>query len=372
MRASRPAPRRVLVAPDSFKGSYTAVQAAAALAEGWGSRRSHDDVTTLPQADGGEGTIDAIAAVRPDAVVHWVDHVSGPDLRHGRARWLELPEGTAVIELAESSGLPSMRAPAPGRATSRGLGEVMAAALRFGVDRLLVGLGGSASTDGGGGALSGLGCRLLDGRGRPVRDGGLNLLDVAEVRLTGLVDPPVGGVELLCDTCAVLTGATGAARVFGPQKGANAAMVDLLDRALTHWSEVLARQLPTAPHQPGSGAAGGVGFGLAAWGAVLVPGAATVAALTGLDDALASADILLTGEGQYDLTSTTGKLVGDLTDRARGAGVTTIVVAGRVRVPSPPGVTVVDLTELAGSTEAAMTDPGRWLRQAAAEVASSL
>uniref|UniRef100_UPI0037830070 glycerate kinase n=1 Tax=Pseudolysinimonas sp. TaxID=2680009 RepID=UPI0037830070 len=246
---------KVVIAPDSFKGSIAARDAAAALADGWRSVRPGDEILQLPQADGGEGTIDAFAAAEPDAALHAIPRVIGPDGRQVDAAWLLLPDGTAVVELAQSSGIALMQTLNALDATTRGLGEVIAAALDAGAVSLVIGLGSSASTDGGAGALHALGTRSA----------------------------PPGGVTLLTDVTAPLLGPAGAAAVFGPQKGASPADVDVLEERMRAWA---ARYPDADPDTPGAGAAGGTAFGfLAAWGARIVPGAAAIADLTGLSAA---------------------------------------------------------------------------------------
>jgi glycerate kinase len=330
---------RVVVAPDSFKGSISARDAAAAIAQGWETARPDDELVLLPQADGGEGTLDAFAAAIPAAVAHTVSRVTGPDGRPVDATWLELPDGTAVVELAQSSGLVLLRSPDAVGATTRGLGEVIADALDAGARSLLVGLGGSASTDGGAGALAALGGHR----------------------------PPPGGVVLLTDVTAPLLGPTGAATVFAPQKGATPADVALLEERMRAW----AARFPGAdPARPGTGAAGGTAFGFfAAWGARIEPGAAAIADLTGLTDALVDADVLVTGEGRFDATSLTGKVVGHALRAAEAATVTrVIVIAGQVALDVPGGAggstASLSLATLAGSTDSALADPATWLRRA--------
>ena len=326
----------ILIAPDSFKGSLTARDAAEAMAEGWRSERPADRITLIPQADGGEGTLDAIETAMPDAVRHRVPAVTGPDGRPVDASWLELPGAIAVVELAESSGLPLMRTLDPLGATTRGLGEVIAAALDAGARSLIIGLGGSASTDGGTGALEALSQHT----------------------------PPPGGVTLLTDVTAPLLGPTGAAAVFGPQKGASPEHVALLEARLQR----LAAELGGDPAARGAGAAGGTAFGFASvWGASIVSGADFLAELTGLDAALATSDVLLTGEGQFDEQSLGGKVVGRLLAKATGR---TVVIAGQLSVaPSGRGF---ELANLAGSTAAALAEPERWVRTAAAAAAREI
>ena len=339
---------RVVFAPDSFKGSATASDLAAALAAGWAEVRPADEVVLLPQADGGEGTVDAIAHANPDAVRHTVEGVTGPDSEPHPASWLLLPDGTAVIELAEASGLPLMTELDPLGATTRGVGELIASAVDAGAERLVIGLGGSASTDGGAGALQALGAQLLDEQGVELPAGGGALRRLARVDLTDLRRPPAGGVRILTDTRAVLTGPEGAAHVFGPQKGADEHDRIVLDEALQHFADVLRTQLPSAdPSAPGAGAD-----------------------ITGLRDEFATADVIVTGEGRFDETSLTGKLVGSVLSHCSETGTRTIVVAGQL-AESPPDIGV-SLTEVAGSTDAALAQPLHWARVAGHRAAERL
>lgn len=357
---------RIVIAPDSFKGSLGAAAVADALAEGWLSVRAGDSVALLPQADGGECTLDAMATAVPGARLRSAGPVTGPDGRPTPGHWLVLPDGTAVVELAQASGLPLMTALDPLGATTRGLGEVIAAALDAGATSLVIGLGGSASTDGGAGALAALGLGLLDEHSIQLPDGGGALARLVRVETSTLRDPPQGGVRLLSDVTAPLLGPAGAAAVFGPQKGATPDQVVTLDEALAHF----AGHVGSGPHRDaataaGAGAAGGTGYGfLAAWGAEITGGAAEIATLTGLVAAAASADLVITGEGRFDATSRSGKVVGHVLELA---GARAAVVAGELA--ADPGVDAVSLSELAGSPEAAMSEPERWLRAAGVQLA---
>jgi glycerate kinase len=358
---------RILIAPDSLKGSLDAAPAAAAIAEGWRSVRPGDELVLLPQADGGEGTLAAIASAVPGARVADAGPVTGPDGRRVEGHWLVLPDGTAVAELAQASGLPLMARLDPRGATTRGLGEVIARALDEGATALVIGLGGSASTDGGAGALAALGLGLRDASGGPVPDGGAALARLASVDRDGLRPPPPGGVRLLSDVTAPLLGPFGAAAVFGPQKGAGPDDVAALDAALGRFAGLLGGD----PGQPGAGAAGGTGYGFAAaWGAVIEPGSSAIAELTGLVRALADADVLLTAEGRFDATSLTGKVVGNALELVAGTSVRAGVIAGRV--DADPGCWNASLVDLAGSPEAAIADPTRWLAEAGALAARAL
>ncbi|WP_405015738.1 glycerate kinase [Kitasatospora sp. NBC_00070] len=352
---------RVVIAPDSFKGTVTAGGAARALADGWRSVRPDDRLVLRPMADGGEGTLAAVAAAHPGAVLIRVGGCTGPDGRPVDGEYALLPDGTAVVELATVSGLPLMAEPAPLTATTRGTGELVAAALDQGARRLVVALGGSASTDGGTGLLAGLGLSVLDADGVPLPDGGGALRRAHRIDRGRFRAAPRDGVDLLTDVGNPLLGPDGAAAVYGPQKGAGPADVERLERGLTRLVELLGGD----PDQPGAGAAGGTAYGLtAAWGAVVTPGAAAVAELLRLDEALADADLVITGEGRYDATSLLGKVVGEVVGRAERAGVGARIVAGE----SDEDVAVT-LTRLAGSSVTARQDAPRWLHAAGAVLA---
>lgn len=363
---------KVVIAPDSFKGSLPAAAVAAALAAGWQAARPGDEVCPIPLADGGEGTLNVLAAAIPAARWHQA-RVTGPAAQPvDRAQpvdcpWLMLPDGTAAVELAAASGLPLLSQPDPLGAHTIGLGEVIGCALTAGARQVTVALGGSASTDGGTGALAALGARFLDAAGRPLPAGGGALRDLAAADLTGLRPPPPGGVSCLSDVRAPLLGPAGAAAVFGPQKGASPAQVALLDAGLAR----LAGLLGGDPAAPGAGAAGGTGYGLAAgWGALITPGAPWLGRLAGLDQALAGAGLVITGEGRYDQSSGTGKVAGAVFAAAAAAQVPAALVAGQVAARPPAGVPAVSLAELAGGVPQALADPARYLRLAGQRLAA--
>ena len=355
----------VVIAPDSFKGSLAAAEVAEAIAAGWREVRPQDALILMPQADGGEGTLDALEALVPGAVRHEIGLVTGPDGRPTPGAWLELADGVAVVELANASGLPLMAAPDAMGATTRGLGEVIVAALDAGATSLVVALGGSASTDGASGALMALGLRLTDDHGKTIPDGGQALATITSIDASSLRQPVT--VTLLTDVTAPLLGPTGAAATFGPQKGATPAQVAELDAALAHFATLLGGD-PTAA---GAGAAGGAAWGFAtAWGATMVSGADYLAELGGLAAVVKDADLLLTGEGRFDAQSLGGKVVGQLLLTAASAGVPAGVIAGQVTVDAD--VWAASITELAGSVEAAMADTSRWLHAAGAKAAREL
>ncbi len=368
--------RRIVIAPDSFKGTVMARDAALALAEGWQSVRAHDALLLVPQADGGEGTLDAIAAGRPDA--QWrTTEVAGPTGEKHPARWLLLPGGQAVVEVAESCGitlLPRDASGAPRLAplttSTRGLGETIAAALDAGARGVTIALGSSASTDGGLGALAALGLQLRDAADAPLPDGGGALIGLASLDDSALRAAPPLGVTLLTDTTARLTGLEGAAAVFGPQKGATPDEVALLDEALARAAALAGG---SEHERPGSGAAGGTAWGFTRyWGASIRSGAEAVAAITALDQALEGADLVITGEGRFDATSLRGKVVGAVAERAGAAGVDLAIVAGQADAAAIGERRVLTLEGLAGSTADALATPERWLREAGAALARAL
>ena len=359
---------RVVIAPDSFKGSVTASRAAEILRLGWLDVRPDDEVVTLPLADGGEGTLDAMASASPGSrlMSTVVDGPTGP----AEAPWLLLPDGTGVVELASACGLPLWPQPDPIGAHTFALGQVLqAAATHPEVDRVVVALGGSASTDGGTGALTALGAQFLLANGDRMPWGASGLGSLSRVDLSALVPPPVGGVEILSDVDATLLGPLGAARQFGPQKGATPADVAALEEGLSHLADILGGD----PDQAGAGAAGGTAYGLATlWGATLTPGSARIADLVGLPAALDSADVVIAGEGRLDAQSFRGKVVGRVTELARDKGVRLLACVGLADAAAAARLDgCVALADLAGSTQDAMARTEHWLREAGRHLARS-
>jgi len=376
-------PRVVVIAPDSFKGSASAADASKAIATGWSRVRPGDLIILKPMADGGEGTVDAFAAAFPGATAIPIT-VRGPDDRPVQTSWLHLPKdssgsassagGTAVIELASTSGITLLDPLLPLTAHTYGFGQAIAAALEAGVSRLVLAIGGSASTDGGSGMLAALGARFLDADGRVIPLGGAHLADLATIDLTGLVRIPVDGVVVLTDVTNPLLGPTGAAAIYGPQKGADDDAVNELERSLRHFSTRAAATFGNpgsvpSPDARGAGAAGGTGYGLTLWGASLQSGATTISELIGLADALDEADIVITGEGRYDEQSAQGKVPTIVLDLAAKSNAQSYLVAGAITTQSNPFAATRSLTDLAGSSEAAQTDAIHWLEVAGAELA---
>ena len=321
---------RVLIASDKFKGSLTAVEVANALGSGlrWG--RPEVEVTTVPVADGGDGTVAAAVAAGfvPVALT-----ASGPTRDPVRTRYARRGD-LAVVELADVSGLVRMPAGplAPLTATSRGTGEVIAAAVAAGCRRIIVGIGGSASTDGGAGLVQALGARLRDASGRDVVAGGAALADLATIDLAPLRGL-MAGVEITVasDVDNPLTGPLGAAAVYGPQKGADVGQVVLLDRALDHFADLVSAETGFDHRQaPGGGAAGGVGFAmLALLDAELRSGIDLVLELVCFDERLSGVDLVVTGEGSLDEQTLHGKAVAGVAARAAERGIPVVAVCGR-------------------------------------------
>ena len=309
----------ILLAPDSFKGSLSAVEvcriASAALRESI----KDVDVRAIPVADGGEGTVDsfvfALGAERKEAVV------TGPRGLPVCATYAVAGD-TALIEMAQASGLPLMLGQRSAKtATTFGTGELIKTAAADGCRKLIIGIGGSATTDGGIGCLSALGAVFTDRNGRPVSPDGVGMAQTAHVDLSGL-DPAVKQCEItvLCDVTNPLFGPNGAAYVYAPQKGADPETVAFLDDALQNLARVVKTDLGIdAANEPGAGAAGGLGYALKALlNAETKSGAETVLALCGFDELLAAADWVLTGEGRFDRQSLMGKLPGVIARRLGG------------------------------------------------------
>lgn len=363
---------RVVFAPDSFKGTITAADAATALAEGWAQADPAFEAVFRPMADGGEGTVAAFAAAVPGASAMPVT-VTGPAGTPVDAAWLLLPatadapHGTAVIDLASTSGIELLgNDRQPWEADTTGFGQAIVAALDHGVSRLVLGIGSSASTDAGTGLLTALGARFLDANRQQIAQGARGLVEIDAVDLTGLRSAPE--VLVLTDVTNPLTGTKGAARVFGPQKGlTDEADIERVDAAITRLATLLDLDVSTA----GAGAAGGAGAALIAWGARLAPGSAEVSALIGLAGALDDADLVVTGEGSYDGQSGDGKVPSHVAGLAAAAGIPAAVVAGRITDDADLSLftACASLTVLAGSAEQALAEPARYLREAGAALA---
>jgi glycerate kinase len=373
---------RVLVCPDKFAGTLSAVQAADAVAEGWRAARPDDQVVTRPLADGGPGFLEvlgvevlATAGGRrlPVATVDPLGRPAGGEL-------LVAVDGSCYVESAQACGLHLLAEHErdPKATTSYGLGLLVAAAVEAGVARVVIGLGGSATNDGGAGMLAALGAAPLDEAGYALPYSGAALRAVAGLGGT----PRLRGVELVAatDVDSPLTGIHGASAVFGPQKGADRADVLLLDAALERFAGVLEKALPTCPPGlaglAGAGAAGGIGAAILACGGRCESGIELVRRLSGLDAALDDADLVITGEGSFDEQSLRGKVAAGVANAARDRGLPCVVLAGRVsagrREAAAAGVVEAHslVEHFAGSVAEAMARPADGLRELAGRLAT--
>ncbi|WP_369053292.1 glycerate kinase [Kineococcus terrestris] len=380
-------PVHVVLAPDKFKGSLTAVEVAARLEDGLragftagGGAPGALEVVRLPVADGGEGTVDALLAEgwRPLRV-----RVAGPTGEPVDAVVAREPGGPgAVVEMAQASGLDRLPGGvrAPLTAGTRGTGELVRAALDDGARRLVLAVGGSASTDGGAGLLAALGARLLDADGRDLPGGGAALAHLERLDLSGL-DPRLAGTEvvLAADVDNPLLGPRGAAAVFGPQKGATGEDVAALDAALARFADVLAAATGTdAREEPGAGAAGGTGLvALGMLGARRRPGVEVVLDVVGFAQRCRGAHLVVTGEGSFDRQSLGGKTPVGVAAAARALGVPALVVSGRRALAEEEwrAAGFLDaraLTDREPDPARCVADAGRLLRDLAADLGREL
>ena len=325
---------RIVVAPDKLKGSLNAVRAAHAIARGVEAALPDALIDEVPMADGGEGTVEALVAATGGTFR--TARVAGPlgdpiDARFG----LSGDVGTAFVEMAAASGLillPERRRD-PSRTTTRGTGELVRAAIDAGVDRIVVGIGGSATNDGGAGMAQALGIRLLDAQGRDLEPGGGPLETLDRIDASGR-DPRLESVRIAvaCDVRNPLCGPSGASAIYGPQKGADPALVGRLDRNLGRLAAIIRRDLGVDVLEvPGAGAAGGLGAGLVAFaGGILEPGVDLVIRAVGLDDRLQTADLCLTAEGALDAQTAHGKTVAGVARAAQNQGCPVIALAGSI------------------------------------------
>ncbi|MFT4044211.1 MAG: glycerate kinase [Gordonia sp. (in: high G+C Gram-positive bacteria)] len=349
---------RVLIAPDSFGNTLTAVEAAAAIALGWSRSRPDDHLVQAPQSDGGPGFIDVLASRFGTRIT---ETVSGPLGAAVSAQWLlddrDHARPVAYIECAQACGLHQLGGgPTPRTALAadtHGVGELIAAALTAGAREIVVGLGGSATTDGGRGMIDALGG-----------------LAAAVARLAGIE------VVVASDVENPLLGESGAAAVFGPQKGADPATVERLEERLTQWAHALSEIAGyDVSGAAGAGAAGGLGAALLALGGSRVSGATVVAEATEQAAEIAAADLVATGEGKFDSQTLQGKVVSALTTAAATAGASTVVFAGQVALEpeqiAAAGIgAAYSIVDFAGSVEVAMTDARNQLTLLAAKAAA--
>ncbi|WP_340687249.1 glycerate kinase [Amycolatopsis coloradensis] len=365
---------RVVIAPDKFKGSLTAVEAAEAIAHGVRDALPGAEVSSCPVADGGEGTLDVLVA----AGGHLVElPVRGPLDDTVDARYVML-DGTAYIESARACGIEFVE-PSPEVALAAhtwGVGELLAHALDNGARRLVLTVGGTASTDGGAGMLAALGAGVFDAFGAPVGLGGGTLGRVALAEL-GPVRERLGSVDVAVatDVTNPLLGPRGAAAIFGPQKGAGPREVERLDESLSRWAQALRNAgAPDVSDLPGAGAGGGVAAGaIAGLGASVESGFRLIAGLTGVADAIERADLVITGEGSLDEQSLDGKAPAGIAARAQEHAVPLMVLAGRIQLDQSQlaGLGVVGsaaLIDHAPSLDHARAHAAELLRERAGEL----
>ena len=373
----------IVIAPDSFGGALDSVGVADAIGRGWADARPDDTVIAKPMADGGEGTLAAVAAALGDAAETRETETTDALGRPVRAGWLLLDEGRgAFIEMAAASGLarlePAERTPQNAlRASTRGTGDLIRAALDAGVERITIGLGGSATTDGGTGMLRALGVRFLGRDGTEIDEGGAALAGLDRIDAGGL-DPRLSDVrlEVASDVTNPLCGGRGAAATYGPQKGADAAGVAELDAALATYGNAIEKATGRlVADLPGAGAAGGTTAGLLGFTrAVLRPGVEVVAGVVGLADALDEADLVITGEGRADEQTLQGKTAIGVATLARPRSTPVVLLCGALgdgadALDAAMALTVVqpivdraaELPELMADTERLLVAAGRRL-----------
>ncbi len=369
---------KIIIAPDSFKDSLSAEGVAQAIAEGLAQVWPDAQLVQCPMADGGEGTVDAVLAACNGELRRQA--VRGPLGDTVEARWGWLADSrTAIIEMAEASGLQLVP---PGQrdacsSSTYGTGELIRAALDLGAERIILAIGGSATNDGGAGAMQALGVQLSDADQQALAPGGLALAGLAQINLANL-DPRLAQVrfEIAADVNNPLCGPQGASAIFGPQKGASAEQVQQLDAALGHFADHCAKALPRdVRDEPGSGAAGGLGFAAKAFlGAQFRAGVEVVAELVGLDAAIRDADLVITGEGRFDAQTLRGKTPFGVARIARHHKVPVIVIAGTLgdgyeRMYAHGVNAAFALPSGPMSLEQACSEAPRLLRERAADIA---
>lgn len=323
--------KKFVLAPDSFKGTMTSTEVCDELAAAIRAVYPEAEIVSLPVADGGEGSVDAfLAAMGGERVTV---PCTGPNGQTISAGYGLLPDGTAVVEMAAAAGLPMADPKNPERTTTYGVGELMRHAAERGASKIVMCLGGSATNDGGCGAAVACGIRFYDGEGTPFTPVGGTLKDIAHIDLSGL-DKTLAAVPIvtMCDIDNPLCGETGAAAVFGPQKGADGDMVRRLDAGLSHLADVLERDCGAAVRNlPGAGAAGGMGAGMAAFfKSHLQMGIETVLDTVDFEGNLSGTDLIFTGEGRLDGQSKRGKVPAGVARRAKALGVPVVAVVGDV------------------------------------------
>lgn len=365
---------KVVIAPDSFKGSLSATQVGRAIATAIRGLHPGWEIAEVPVADGGEGTVEAALTAVPGRRV--ATKVTSPLWTDVTAEFAVIGEGTtAVVEMAQASGLPLVpeNQRNPLLATTFGTGQLVRRAVEEGCRRIYMGIGGSATVDGGAGMAAALGVKLLDAEGKDIPPGGGGLGRLSKIDLSDRIDISDLTVTALSDVTNPLLGENGAARVFGPQKGATREMVVILERNLAHFARAIEKDLGIqVDNIPGAGAAGGLGAGIAAFlDGDIQSGVDTIVELVGLREKIRGADLVITGEGKLDWQSGKGKAPLGVAAVASELGVPAIAICGSLGEETPQDVkdsfmAVLSLVEIAGSEERAMHRPAELLKEAVA------
>lgn len=324
--------KKIILIPDSFKGTMSSTEICSIMKAEILKHFPHTEIVSIPVADGGEGSVDAFLSAIGGKKVHV--NVKGPYFEDLESFYGILPDNTAVVEMSAAAGLPLVGENRHAELTTTfGAGQLIAHAAEAGCSKIIVGLGGSATNDGGTGAAAALGARFLDMSGNAFVPVGETLSEIASIDLSGL-NQALKGVEIItmCDIDNPLCGPQGAAAVFAPQKGADEKMVRLLDSKLAHLAEVIKRDMNIdIADVPGAGAAGGMGAGMVAFlGSRLQMGIDTVLETVGYASLLSGADMVISGEGKIDMQSLRGKVVIGCARRAKAAGVPLIAVVGDI------------------------------------------
>ena len=371
---------RILIAPQSLKGSLTAAEAGSSIAQGVQAVYAKAEIEIVPIADGGEGTVQALVDATNGKIIQQT--VTGPLGKPVPAFFGLMGDGsTAAIEMASCAGLPLVPPDQrdPRITTTYGVGELILAALDHGSRHFIIGIGGSATNDGGAGMAQALGAALLSRQGTQIAHGGAALATLAHIS-TSTMDPRLQEctLEVACDVTNPLCGPTGASAVYGPQKGATPEMVEELDSALAHYAQIIEQDLGMSVREiPGAGAAGGLGAGLIAFlHATLRPGAQIVFEAVDLEERIRQADLVITAEGQIDAQTAYGKSVGSVAEIAKRYGLPVLALAGSLgdnyRVVYELGVDAVATLPSGPMTLAFAMENAAWLLSDAAERACRL
>ncbi|NOY74963.1 MAG: glycerate kinase [Kiritimatiellaeota bacterium] len=353
---------KIVIAVDSFKGCLRSPKICAIIADAYSKVFPEAEIVELPLADGGEGTTEALVAAL-NGTFERIE-AAGPLGKPVSARYGVARDGTlAVMEMAEVAGIELLEPNEldPMKTTTRGVGEMLLAAADRGVEEIILGVGGSATVDGGIGMAAALGYRFLDLSGKPVLPGGAGLAEIAEIRPPDSERMENLAVKVASDVDNPLIGPNGAAPVYGPQKGATPEIVSILDAGLRNLMDLCVESNLVEGGAPGDGAAGGLGFGLRAFcGAELVSGAKLVCDIVGLERHLKGASLLITGEGRTDSQTLNGKLCAVAAEKARNAGVPTMLISGALEATDE----LLALFDFAFSSSLGQTSLDRLLAEA--------